>query len=69
VCIGDVPVGRSVTEACGQISSIASVDRTVEFDTDADVETFHVADPYWLFYLRCSNKLASLSKEFHDQSK
>ena len=65
VCINDVPVGRSVTEACGQISSFASTDRTVEFDTDADVETFYISDPYWLFYLRCSPKLASLAKELH----
>gem|GEM_PF-5743328 len=55
VCIGDVPVGRSVTEACGQISLIASADRTAEFETGADVETFQVADLYWLFYLRFSN--------------
>ena len=39
ICIGDTPVGRSVTEACGQMSSFAATDRTVEFDTDADVET------------------------------
>ena len=68
VCIGDIPVGRSVTEACGQISSFAATDRTVEFDTDAEVETFYVSDPYWLFYLRCSPKLASLSKESHNLS-
>jgi hypothetical protein len=55
-----------VTEACGQMSSFASHDRTVEFDTDAEVETFYVSDPYWLFYLRCSPKLASLAKEHHE---
>jgi hypothetical protein len=65
ICLEDVPVGRSVTEACGQISSFAAADRTVEFDTDAEVETFYVSDPYWLFYLRCSPKLASLAKETH----
>jgi hypothetical protein len=52
ICIDEAPVGRSVTEACGQISAFASSERTVEFDTEADVETFYVADPYWLFYLR-----------------
>ena len=65
VCIGDAPVGRGVTEACGQISAFASADRTVEFDTDSDVETFYVSDPYWLFYLRCSPKMRSLVKEWH----
>ena len=48
VCIDYIPVGRSVTEACEQISKFASADRTVEFDTDADVETFYISDPYWL---------------------
>jgi hypothetical protein len=58
VLIGDLPLGRSATEACGQISSFAATNRTVEFDTEADVETFYVADAYRLFYLRCSPKLA-----------
>ncbi|MBS7791354.1 hypothetical protein KTR66_15235 [Roseococcus sp. SDR] len=65
VCIGDSPVGRGVTEACSQLSNFASADRTVEFDTDADVETFYISDPYWLFYLRCSPKLGELAKEHH----
>lgn len=65
VCVGDAPVGRGVTEACGQISEFASVNRTVEFDTEADVETFYISDPYWLFYLRCSPKLTALAKEWH----
>jgi hypothetical protein len=37
----------------------------VEFDTDADVETLYISDPYWLFYLRCSPKMAELAKEPH----
>ena len=65
VCVGEAPVGRSVTEACGQISTFASADRTVEFDSGADVETFHVSDPYWLFYLRCSPKLTRLATQPH----
>lgn len=61
VCTSDSPMGRGVTEACGQISQFATKDRTVEFDTDADVETFHISDPYWLFYLRCSPKMTELA--------
>ena len=45
ICVGDAPVGRGVTEACGQISEFASGDRTVEFDTDANVQTFYISDP------------------------
>jgi hypothetical protein len=66
VCIGDAPAGRGVTEACSQLSNFAAADRTVEFDTDAEVETFYISDPYWLFYLRCSPKLHDLAKERHD---
>ncbi len=65
VCIEEAPMGRGVTEACGQISEFATKDRTVEFDTDADVETFHISDPYWLFYLRCSPKMEELAKDHH----
>ena len=50
VCVGESPQGRSVTEACKQISDFALQNRTVEFDTDLE-ETFYIADPYWLFYL------------------
>jgi hypothetical protein len=67
VCVDEAPAGRGVTEACGQISGFASADRTVEFDTDADVETFYISDPYWLFYLRCSPKMTELIKEWHRQ--
>ena len=68
ICIGEAPAGRGVTEACGQISGFASADRTVEFDTDAEVETFYISDPYWLFYLRCSPKMAELGNERHQTS-
>ncbi|MGG5887824.1 hypothetical protein ACLF3G_11855 [Falsiroseomonas sp. HC035] len=65
VCIGEAPAGRGVTEACSQISTFAAADRTVEFDTEAEVETFYISDPYWLFYLRCSPKMTELAKEQH----
>lgn len=65
ICTGDSPAGRGVTEACSQISNFAASGRTVEFDTDAGVETFYISDPYWLFYLRCSPKLNDLAKERH----
>ncbi len=70
ICIDEKPIGRSVTEACSQISDFAEEDKTsdraVEFDTDKEVEVFHVTDPYWLFYLRCSDRMGTLAKEWHD---
>ena len=65
-----VPVGSSVSEACAQIDKISkrSVAREtgvqgmqpIEWDTTADVENLHVAEPYFLFYLRASPKLRLL---------
>lgn len=64
------PVGSSISEACRQIAKIArkSVEvetgvqglPPVEWDTSADVENLHVAEPYFLFYLRASSKLKKL---------
>lgn len=64
VCCDEIPVGRGVSEACTQISDFAAGDRTIEFDTDQDVEVLHISDPYWLFYLRSSRKLKDLAKEW-----
>lgn len=70
ICIDETPTGRSVSEACGQMSDFAkedkASDRAIEFDIDTEIEVFHVADPYWLFYLRCSDKMQTLAKEWHD---
>ncbi len=65
-----VPVGSSISEACSQLDKIAkkSVETDtgvqglppVEWDTTADVENLHVAEPYFLFYLRASSKLKNL---------
>jgi hypothetical protein len=69
VCIARAPVGSSVSEACIQISKIASrsVEQgssvgqaPVEWDTTAAVENLHVTEPYFLFYLRSSPKLKRL---------
>jgi hypothetical protein len=66
-----VPVGSSISEACTQINKIAkkSVENEtgvqglapVEWDTTTDVENLHVAEPYFLFYLRASSKLRKLA--------
>ena len=64
VCTGDAPAGSSVKEACRQISSIAvemyPEQRIVEWDDEAG--TLTVVDPYFLFYVRSSPKLANLAR-------
>lgn len=64
VCTGDAPAGSSIKEACRQISSIAvemyPEQRIVEWDDEADILT--IVDPYFLFYVRSSPKLANLAK-------
>jgi hypothetical protein len=65
-----VPVGSSISEACTQINKIAkksvAVDtgvqgmQPIEWDMTADVENLHIAEPYFLFYLRASSKLRLL---------
>jgi hypothetical protein len=68
--IARVSVGSSVSEACAQIDKIAKksvvVDtgvqgmQPIEWDTTAHVENLHIAEPYFLFYLRSSSKLRQL---------
>ena len=70
VCVNKAPVGSSVSEACSQINRIASKSvenetgvqglAPIEWDTTADVENLYVAEPYFLFYLRCAPKLRRL---------
>ncbi|WP_147470147.1 hypothetical protein [Corallococcus sp. AB049A] len=67
VCAGGTtPVGSSYAEACKQISTIAlnayPAQRIIEWDENASVETLTIVDPYLLFFLRSSPKLASLGK-------
>jgi hypothetical protein len=62
ICAGEAPPGSSIKSACQQIQSIAfnrhSDQRIVEWDRD----TLHIVDPYLLFYLRASRKLATLGE-------
>jgi hypothetical protein len=66
VCVSEFPVGSSVKEACTQIAKFAlsmyPSQRIVEFDDESGTDTFSIVDPYWLFYLRASPKLATLAK-------
>ncbi len=66
ICVEDVPVGRSVTETCDRMVKFAVSkypdQRIVEFDSEGGSDTFSIVDPYWMFYLRSSTKIASLGE-------
>jgi hypothetical protein len=60
VCVGDVPVGSSVVGTCVHMSKLAAerfpVERAIEWDEQKQI--LDLPDPYLLFYLRWSGRLA-----------
>lgn len=65
VCVDEKPVGSSVTESLKQISAAAERmhpnQKIVEWDPDASSGTFSIMDPYFLFFLRSSHLIKTLS--------
>jgi hypothetical protein len=63
ICREDSPQAASIYQACAQMSRMAedmySEQRVIEWDDDDSL--FDIIDPYFLFYLRWSSKLASLA--------
>lgn len=61
VCYEDSPSGSSITSSLSQMEEIAdsSGGETI-IDWDEDVLT--IVEPYFLFYLRCSNKIDQLGE-------
>lgn len=59
-CLGDPPVGSSVTSALEQMHIIAEEVQPGTSPISWDGATLDIADPYFLFFLRCSGKLESL---------
>lgn len=62
VCVDDAPAGSSVASALDQLPTIAS-----EIEPQAQVlewsdDVLDIADPYFLYYLRCSARMDSLAK-------
>ena len=59
ICSGDQPVGSSVIRSCEQISTLASdrfpKERVIEWDESKMI--LDIPDPYFLFYLRWSDRL------------
>jgi hypothetical protein len=65
-CSPDSPQAASLATACTQLAKIAKEmypnQRVVDWDGDP-VNLLSIEDPYFLFYLRWSDKLASLQSE------
>lgn len=65
VCNPDAPQAASLSTACAQIAKIAKEmypnQRVVDWEGDP-VNLLSIEDPYFLFYLRWSDKLTSLQK-------
>lgn len=62
VCVGDAPPGSSVASALEQIPEIAG-----NLEPNAPIiewsdDVLDIVDPYFLYYLRCSPRIASLAK-------
>ncbi|MBN9511026.1 MAG: hypothetical protein J0I21_18205 [Alphaproteobacteria bacterium] len=64
VCISNAPISGSIQNACRQMTSIARehspANRILEWDDRTGSGTFSIVDPYFLFFLRHSNKLQDL---------
>jgi hypothetical protein len=64
VCVDEAPQAASVYQACTQLAKLAldmyPGQRVVEWDED---DILHIVDPYFLFSVRWSGKLAALAHE------
>jgi len=59
LCVGDSPVGSSVSESLSQMAKLAkTVQEAPVIEWDEDV--LDIVEPYFLFYLRCSQHLSRL---------
>lgn len=60
ICVGAAPVGSSVSEALLQMGKLSEAvqpgSRSVEWEGDV----LDIADPYFLYYLRCSPRLGKM---------
>lgn len=65
VCKADAPQATSLSTACAQIAKMAKemypTQRVVDWESDP-VSLLSIVDPYFLFYLRWSDKLSALAK-------
>lgn len=60
-CVGDSPVGSSVSESLGQMAKLAkTIQQAPVLEWDEDV--LDIVEPYFLFFLRCSTHLDRLAR-------
>jgi hypothetical protein len=62
VCVGEAPPGSSVAQALEQIHKIALAIQPSASVIEWSEDVLDIADPYFLYYLRCSPRLSSLQK-------
>ncbi len=60
VCAFDSPVGSSVSEALGQMDKLGNLVQPQSKVIEWSEDVLDIADPYFLFYLRCSERLRSI---------
>lgn len=60
ICLGDVPAGSSITSALEQMNIIGEQVQPGTSPISWDSDEFVIADPYFLFFLRNSDKLKEL---------
>lgn len=60
-CVGDAPTGSSVNAALAQMHTIAEILQPGASPLSWDDPTLDIVDPYFLFFLRCSDKLRQIA--------
>ena len=60
VCTSEHPAGSSISQALGQMNDIAEKLHTTQV-LEWDEDTLDIVEPYFLFFLRKSPKLAALA--------
>ncbi len=64
VCKDEVPVGSSITSSLEQMTLIGEEIQPGSSPISWDMDNLDIIDPYFLFYLRCSEKLQELGGAF-----
>jgi hypothetical protein len=62
VCINDAPPGSSVAQALEQIQKITAAIQPNVSVIEWSEDVLDIADPYFLYYLRCSPRLGVLQR-------
>ena len=63
ICKGDAPTGSSVNAALTQMNVIAEIVQPNNSPLSWDDPTLDIVDPYFLFFLRCSEKLSQIAHD------